>query len=96
MAKYRDRQAATAFIRDQGIPMGDNRLADLAYEDRGPDFVLINGRACYTDQWLLEWIEAEAARSVKRRRLSAVNRPRSLHSVARPVKRRRSPQATTA
>jgi hypothetical protein len=68
MPKYKSRQSATAFLREQGVTLGDNRLADLAYEDRGPRFVLINGRACYTERFLLDWIEEEAAKPPQRRR----------------------------
>jgi hypothetical protein len=68
MVKYRDRPGATSFVRATGVKLGDNRLADLAYEGRGPRVVLINGRACYMEKWLLEWIEAEAAKPIPRRR----------------------------
>lgn len=68
MLKYRDRTSATNYLRELGVTIGDNRLADLAYEERGPKFVLINGRACYQDEWLLEWIEQEAAKPIPRRR----------------------------
>jgi hypothetical protein len=88
MTKYLDRATATAFIRAVGIPMGDNRLADLAYEGRGPRFAMINGRAVYTEQWLAAWIEAQAARSVKRYRASKPART--------PKRRRRSPSQSAA
>lgn len=66
--KYLDRITATQRLREQGVVIGDNRLADLAHEKRGPKFVVINGRALYTFEWLLAWIEAEAARPTSRRR----------------------------
>jgi hypothetical protein len=66
MTKYLSRAAATKLVRDQGVEIGDKRLADLASQRRGPRYVMINGRACYTEQWLLEWIEREAAQPVER------------------------------
>lgn len=68
MMKYLPRQCATEYVRGRGIPMADSRLGDLAYLGRGPHFVKINGRACYTQRWLDSWIRAEAARPVRRRR----------------------------
>lgn len=68
--KYLDRRASTALLRERGIPIGDNQLADLAYEDRGPRCAMINGRALYTEADLLAWIAEQAAKPIPRRRRS--------------------------
>ncbi len=73
--RYLIRAAATQFIRDQGVPCGKTSLAELASDDRGPRYALINGRAVYTEKDLLAWIEEQAARppsrSARRGRTSA-------------------------
>jgi hypothetical protein len=75
MSKYLLRPDATAYLHDKGlVHIGPNRLADLAYEGRGPHFVTINGRACYTAEWLDAWVAEEAARPPRRRKNRAEQR----------------------
>jgi hypothetical protein len=76
--KYLNREAAAEFVSAQGIEVSERTLADLAYRGRGPKFAHVRGRCVYTQQWLMEWLEAEMARpvSVAHRRLpsSAIRR----------------------
>lgn len=67
MTTYLDRDRSRDFIREQGIPIGDNALKDLATRGTGPAYVLINGRALYTRESLLAWIESQASRPIVRR-----------------------------
>jgi len=62
MRRYLIRTAAMQFIRDQGVPCGKTSLAELASAGRGPRYALINGRAVYTEQDLIAWIDEQAAR----------------------------------
>ncbi len=73
--KYLTREAAAALVSAQGIKLTSQRLADLAYRGKGPRFARVNGRAVYTLEWLTEWLEAEMARPVQRRRRSAGRQP---------------------
>jgi hypothetical protein len=68
LPKYLSREAAAAFIAAQGIEkITVQALADLKYRGKGPKCGRVNGKAVYTAEWLLEWIEAEIARSAQRR-----------------------------
>jgi hypothetical protein len=66
MRRYLIRDAATQFIRDQGVPCGKTSLAELASDGRGPRYALINGRAAYTEMDLIAWIEEQATRPTSR------------------------------
>lgn len=69
--KYLSREAAAAYITAQGIQVSERTLSDLAYRSRGPRFAHVRGRAVYTVEWLMAWIETEMARPVQRRRSAA-------------------------
>jgi hypothetical protein len=67
--KYLLRPGATAYLHSKGLThVGENRLADLAYEGRSPEFSMINGRACYTVEALDAWIAEEAAKPRRTRK----------------------------
>jgi hypothetical protein len=68
--KYMSRTAAAEYISAQGIQVSERTLTDLAYRGRGPKFAHVRGRAVYTVEWLMAWIETEMARPVRRRRSS--------------------------
>jgi hypothetical protein len=73
--KYLTREVAAAFITAQGIATTERALSDLAYRGRGPKFSHVRGRAVYTQEGLMAWIEAEMSRPVQRRRRSAGQQP---------------------
>jgi len=73
--KYLIREAAAEYISAQGIQVSERTLSDLAYRGRGPRFAHVRGRAVYTVEWLMQWIEAEMARPVQRRRRSSGRQP---------------------
>ena len=56
--KFLSRTAATFFLGELGVAVGETGLANLASKGRGPKYGLINGRAYYTRENLLEWVEA--------------------------------------
>jgi len=66
MQKYLDRDGARDFLRERGIPIGENSLKDHAARGTGPHYVHINGRALYTEADLLAWIEGQASRPPSR------------------------------
>lgn len=57
---------ARDYVRDRGVPIGNNALKDHRSRGTGPRFAIINGRCLYTREWLDLWIEEEAARPVQR------------------------------
>jgi hypothetical protein len=63
MATYMVRDRATKFLKQQGVPVGETQLAGLARGGEGPRYYIINGRALYTENDLLDWIKQQAARS---------------------------------
>jgi hypothetical protein len=65
--KYLRRTGAAAFLTEQGVETTAQGLADKLYRGVGPKCVRINGAILYTREWLLAWIEQEAAKPVKRR-----------------------------
>ncbi len=65
--QYRERSGATQRIREKGVPIGDGGLKDLANRGRGPKYVIINGRALYTDVDIDAWIAEQSARPVPKR-----------------------------
>ena len=67
MVKYRDRKGARIRILDAGIPMGEGGLKDHASRGTGPRYVIINGRALYTDDDIDAWIAEQSARPVSKR-----------------------------
>jgi hypothetical protein len=68
MSPYLDRNGATAFIREQGVPLGNTALANLASDEKGPRYSIINGRALYRREDLAKWIRSQARVSPPRRR----------------------------
>jgi hypothetical protein len=65
---YLTRDLQAQYIRSKGIPCKAQMLADLQSQSRGPRIVKINGRALSTKEWLDEWIAAQAAQPVVRRK----------------------------
>jgi hypothetical protein len=66
MSKYLSRNASTVVIRDElGAPLGDTALANLASDGKGPRYSIINGRALYKREDLIDWINREAAAGAK-------------------------------
>lgn len=69
MATYLPRAAARAYLKEvHGVELGQTGLENMASDDLGPRYTLIAGRALYTHEWLDQWVAAEAARPVSRRR----------------------------
>jgi hypothetical protein len=58
---YLDRNGASGFIREQGVPLGNTALANLASDGKGPHYSIINGRALYKREDLLKWIDEQAS-----------------------------------
>ena len=50
--KYRNRKQATAYIREKGIPCGDNFLAHQAVDGTGPEFRYSGRHPIYTEEAL--------------------------------------------
>jgi len=65
LPKYLNREAAAAFITAQGIEITAQALADLKCRRKGPKCGRVNGKAVYTADWLIAWIEEEIARSLQ-------------------------------
>jgi hypothetical protein len=65
---YLDRNGASGFIREQGVPLGNTALANLASDDKGPHYSIINGRALYKREDLLKWIAEQASAPPRGRR----------------------------
>jgi hypothetical protein len=61
--KFKTRTEATESLREKGVPIGKTTLAELAAEDRGPRYAVINGRALYTEHDLMAWLEEQAKQS---------------------------------
>jgi hypothetical protein len=57
------RGEATGWLREQGVPAAHSTLQELAYDGRGPEYTLINGRCLYRVSWLRKWVEDCAARA---------------------------------
>jgi hypothetical protein len=67
MSTFLDRNGSTCFIREQGVKAGDTALANLASDGKGPRYSIINGRALYKREDLLDWINREASAEPRRR-----------------------------
>ena len=63
--KYRNRRLATAYLRENGIPCGDNFLAQLAVTGDGPQFRYSGRHPIYTDEDLDSWIESRLSSPVR-------------------------------
>ena len=72
MATFLNRVMAREYLAEtHGVELGKVGLENLASDGVGPKYVLISGRALYTRDWLDQWVAAEAARPVDRRRRRA-------------------------
>ena len=67
MSTYLPRNGSTVFIRELGVLIGDTALANLASDGKGPRYSIINGRALYRREDLLDWINREASAEPRRR-----------------------------
>jgi len=56
---YLNRSSATETLRNEGVEAGDTMLANLANHGKGPRYKIINGRALYTREDLLAWINEQ-------------------------------------
>lgn len=68
---YMDRKRATQCVRDEGVPLGDSALANLASDGKGPHYSIINGRALYKREDILEWIAGQASAPPRAARMSS-------------------------
>jgi hypothetical protein len=68
MSSFLDRNSATKFVRDEGVPVGKTALANLATNGTGPKYSIINGRALYKREDLLKWIAEQASAPPRARR----------------------------
>ena len=57
--KFLARNKATEFLRERGIQIANSALGDWASKERGPKYSIVNGRAVYTEQALLEWLQIQ-------------------------------------
>ena len=89
---FKSRPTATKFLRDCGVPLGSNALADMAYDGNGPKYTVINGRALYRESDLLKWLENQAAKAAPRHRAKSADAPKRKV----PKTRRRLESAATA
>jgi hypothetical protein len=72
MPTYLNRAAQREYLKTQhGVELGKSALENMAYDDTGPKYVLIAGRALSTREWLDDWVQVQAARPVRRRRQRA-------------------------
>lgn len=72
--KYRNRRLSADYLtNDKGIKTTEQGLADKASRGQGPKYVIVNGRALYTEADLDAWVAEQAARPVvlRRRRRSS-------------------------
>jgi hypothetical protein len=71
MRKYLDRETVRKKLDEKGVKIGKTALANMASDGTGPDYVLINGRALYTEEALDAWLNNQASKAPRRRRRSA-------------------------
>jgi len=62
------RERATEFLREQGIPVSDRTLGELAHRRTGPKYALIAGRALYRPDDIKAWLDKAASQEPNRRR----------------------------
>ena len=65
-SKVLKRADAREFIRQQGLPIAENALDNLATIGRGPKFFYGKGGTRYREEDLLAFVEAEKARRARR------------------------------
>jgi hypothetical protein len=68
MTDYLDRKAAREFLAQRGIVLGPLSLQNKASLGIGPIYVIINGRALYTEEDLIAWVRQQASVPPRRRR----------------------------
>jgi hypothetical protein len=68
MSTFLDRNRATSFVRETGVPVGNTALANLASDGKGPRYSIINGRALYRPDDLLAWVNEQASAAPRRKR----------------------------
>ena len=56
---------ARDYLREKGIDTGATGLKDMASRGTGPKYAIVNKRAVYTREWLDEWVETQASRTVR-------------------------------
>jgi hypothetical protein len=56
--EYRNRKQASSYLKEKGIPIGPNRLAELASVGAGPPFRYWGRYALYTEPDLDAWAES--------------------------------------
>jgi hypothetical protein len=71
MAKFYGRDAATQFLREQGVVLSDSALNNLAWGEAGPRYQIVNGRCLYKPADLLAWIKKAARPPLRERRKAA-------------------------
>lgn len=68
MPTYLTRPDQRAYLLEtHGIPLGKTALENMASDGVGPKYVLINGKALSTREWLDEWVKEQASQPVVRR-----------------------------
>src|SRR5262249_49411755 len=55
--KFRTRKKAEDFLRDQGIPVGKDFLAQAAAAGTGPEYQYLGRHTLYREDNLLDWIK---------------------------------------
>ena len=89
--KYRNRRQAAEYLRENGIPIGNARLAQLAVMGEGPRFRYSGRYALYTEKDLDAWADSRLSLPVVKSKQAEIKparrspgRPRSKSSTAAP------------
>jgi hypothetical protein len=62
MPTYLLRPKATEFLKtEHGVELGRTGLANMAVDNKGPRYAIINGRAVYTRKDLTAWVQEQAS-----------------------------------
>ncbi len=67
------KDGATEFLRQRGAPISVATLRDLASKGKGPKYSIVNGRAVYSDEDLLAWLQSELSKPLVPRRQPATS-----------------------
>jgi hypothetical protein len=62
---YLNRKQATSYLREKGIPCGDNFLAHQAVDGTGPQFRYSGRHPIYVEEDLDDWIESRLTAPVR-------------------------------
>jgi hypothetical protein len=69
MPTFLTRVGAREYLLEvHGVELAPSALENLASDGAGPRYTRINGRALYQRAWLDDWVSAQAARPVLRRK----------------------------